>query len=113
MSAQKFEDRFRSAHELWSSGAWLFSAGVLLLYRPPYWPLMILAALALCGLRLRDVKRLYAFRASLSLSRLRTIKLNDLLIRSRRLRKEREILSLGRGFDWSQRHVETARQVLN
>jgi conjugal transfer pilus assembly protein TraD len=113
MSAQKFEDRFRSAHELWSSGAWLFSAGVLLLYRPPYWPLMILAALALCGLRLRDVKRLYAFRASLSLSRLRTIKLSDLLIRSRRLRKEREILSLGRGFDWSQRHVETARQVLN
>ncbi|MBS3912852.1 MAG: conjugative transfer system coupling protein TraD [Hydrogenophaga sp.] len=113
MSAQRFEDRFREAHELWAAAAWAFSVGVLLVYRPPYWPLMTIVVAGLALARLKAVKELYAFRASLSLSRLRTISLQKLILRSRRLRKDREILSLGRGFDWSQKHIETARQVLN
>ena len=113
MSARRFEDLFRDAHEVWGVGAWLMSATVLLIYRPPYWPALIALSIFIAWTRFKDVKKLFAFRASLSLSRLRTIPLIQLLKRARRLRQERGLLALGRGYSWTQEHVEIARQVLN
>lgn len=113
MSARRFEDLFRDAHEAWAALAWAGSAVVILLYRPPYWWALVMFSLGLAFHRLNDAKRLFAFRASLSLSRIRTISLKDLLLRAKRLKADRGLLALGRGFSWSQEHVEVALQVLN
>lgn len=113
MSARRFEDVFRDAYEVWAASAWAGAAVVLLIYRPPFWLLLVAFALVLAYVRISGAKKLFTFRSSLSLSRLRTIKLNDLLSRARRMREERGLLALGRGFAWSQVHVEIALQVLN
>ena len=112
MSARRYEDLFRRAYEGYAAIAWGAGAVFLLITRPPWWYLMAPVLLVLAILRALQVKRLWSFRLSLSLSRMRTITLADLMERSRKQRK-RGMLSLGRGFIWSQRHAEVAHQILN
>ena len=112
MSARRYEDLFRRAYEGYAVIAWGAGAVFLLITRPPWWYLMAPVLLVLAILRALQVKRLWNFRLSLSLSRMRTITLADLMGRSRKQRK-RGMLSLGRGFIWSQRHAEVANQILN
>lgn len=110
--ARRFEDLFRGAYEGYAAVAWTGGALLLCVTRPPWWYVMAPALLSLAVIRVVQVKRLWSFRLSLSLSRMRTITLPDLMERSRRQRK-RGVLSLGKGFIWSQRHAEIATQILN
>jgi len=112
MSARSYEDLFRRAYEAYAAIAWGAGAFFLLVTRPPWWYLMVPVLMALAITRLLQVRRLWSFRLSLSLSRMRTITLPGLMDRSRKQRK-RGMLSLGRGFVWSQRHAEIANQILN
>ena len=112
MSARRYEDLFRRAYEGYAVIAWSAGAVFLLISRPPWWYVMAPVLLLVAILRALQVKRLWSFRLSLSLSRMRTITLADLMERSRKQRK-RGMLSLGRGFIWSQRHAEVAHQILN
>lgn len=113
MSRRGYENKFRSSHELIAIGAWLFSMVVLVVARPPFWPLLVLFSGSMLYIRLEQIKRLWSFRAAISLIRMRTIKLKALLDRLDRLKKTRQILPLGRGFQWSQKHTEMAVEVLN
>lgn len=112
MSARRYEDLFRKAYEGYAAIGWVVGAFVLLLARPPWWYLLAPLALIFAASRTHQVRRLWSFRLSLSLSRIRTMTLQALMERSRRQRK-RGMLSLGRGFPWSQRHAEIANQILN
>lgn len=112
MSARRYEDLFRRAYEGYAAIAWVAGAVFLLITRPPWWYVMVPVLLLVAIARVLQVKRLWNFRLSLSLSRMRTITLADLMDRSRKQRK-RGMLSLGRGFIWSQRHAEVANQILN
>lgn len=110
--ARRFEDLFRGAYEGYAAVAWMGGALLLCMTRPPWWYVMAPALFLLAVIRVVQVKRLWSFRLSLSLSRMRTITLANLMDRSRRQRK-RGVLSLGKGFIWSQRHAEIATQILN
>lgn len=113
MSARKFEDLFRPAHEAGASIAWFAATVTLVLYRPPFWGLLVLLTLGMALLRASEVQKLWKFRASITLSRMRTIKLSELIARLNLLTKTRQILPIGVGFAWSQRHIEIANQILN
>lgn len=110
MSRRGYENKFRSSHELIAIGAWLFSMVVLVVAQPPFWPLLVLFSGSMLYIRLEQIKRLWSFRAAISLIRMRTIKLKALLDRLDRLKKTRQILPLGRGFQWSQKHTEIDRK---
>lgn len=113
MSRREYENKFRGAHETSAVIAWCFSVIVLVAYRPPFWPAMILISGAMVYTRFVQLKRLWSFRAAISLNRLRTIKLDDLLRRLDRLKKDRNLLPIGMGFRWTQRHAELAMEVFN
>lgn len=113
MSARRFEDMFRPAGEVWSVFGWASSVLTLLIARPPLWPILILIPVALMFTRINDVKKLMGFRAAISVARMRSLTLKDMLARSRNMRQKKELLSIGRGFTWGQSHIETAVQVLN
>lgn len=112
MSNRSYEDLFRKAYEGYAVVGWSVSIIVLLLARPPWWWLLVPFAALLAVVRAFQVRRLWRFRLSLSLSRMRTITLPELMERSRRQRKK-GLLSLGKGFIWSQRYAEIATQILN
>lgn len=113
MSARRFEDLFRPAHEGSAAIGWLVAAVVMVLYRPPYWWVLVPLLLGMSVLRASEVLKLWRFRASITLSRMRTIKLSELMARLKLLSKTRQILPIGMGFQWSQRHIEIANQILN
>jgi conjugal transfer pilus assembly protein TraD len=113
MSARKFEDMFRPAHEGAAFFGWIGSASVLLIYRPPFWAILVILSLALAALRANDVMGLWRFRLSISVSRMRSIKLSALVARLHRLRQTKQILPIGVGYTWSQRHAELANNILN
>ncbi|WP_234265105.1 conjugative transfer system coupling protein TraD [Hydrogenophaga sp. NFH-34] len=113
MSRREYENMFRGAHEVAAVFAWGFSILILVAYRPPFWPVMILASALLGIIRFQKIKEIWQFRASISLNRMRTISLDMMLQRLQRLTKMRQILPIGRGFKWSQRHAELAVEMLN
>lgn len=112
MSTRRFEDLFRKAYEGYAVVFWLTGAAVAIVYRPPWWYFMAPVLFFLAIARAGQVQKLWKFRLSLSLSRMRTITLPALMVRSRKQRK-RGMLSLGRGFIWSQKHAEISNQILN
>lgn len=113
MSARRFEDLFRPAHEGAAAIGWLTAAFVMIFYSPPYWWILTPMLAGMAVLRASEVIRLWKFRASITLSRMRTIKLSELMARLKLLSKTRQILPIGVGFQWSQRHIEIANQILN
>lgn len=113
MSTRQFENLFRPSQEASAVVVWAIATAGLVIYRPPYWWGIAIATLAMSCLRSLDVIRLWRFRASITLSRMRTIKLSRLVARLRRLQSTRQILPTGMGFPWSQRHAEIATQILN
>lgn len=112
MGTRSYEDLFRRGYEGYASIGWLAGSVVLLVMQPPWWWLMLLGTLAMAAFRTQQLKKLWAFRLALSLSRMRTITLPLLMSRSR-LQRKRGLLSLGRGFIWSQKHAEISTQILN
>lgn len=113
MSARPFEDLFRPAHEAVAAVSWFTSVVLILYFRPPMWPAFLLFCAGMTVVRTLDVVKIMQFRSAISLNRLRTIKLSELMFRLNRLKKERQILPTGVGFPWSQKHVEVALQILN
>lgn len=113
MSKRTYENMFRPAYEGAAAIAWGFSAFILVAYRPPFWQIMVLGVLAFAWTRAQTVKRLWAFRLAISTSRMRVIPLQGLLDRLERLRTKRQLLPIGVGFRWSQRHAEIAADILN
>ncbi|MCW5284985.1 hypothetical protein D8B29_00870 [Verminephrobacter eiseniae] len=109
---RKYEDLFRKAYEGYAAMAWGAGAVLLMVHRPPWWHLIVPVLVLLSVSRALQVKRLWSFRLALSLARGRTITLADLMQRSRFYCK-RGMLSLGRGYSWTQRHAEIADQILN
>lgn len=112
MGTRSYEDLFRRGYEGYAAIGWLAGSVVLVVMRPPWWWLMMLGTLAMAAARTQQLKKLWEFRLALSLSRMRTITLPLLMKRSRLYRK-RGLLSLGRGFIWSQKHAEISTQILN
>lgn len=110
--ARRYEDLFRHGYEGIASGFWLGGAVTVVMSRPPWWYLLAPALVGIGTFRALQVQRLWKFRLSLSLSRMRTITLANLVNRSRQQRKK-GMLSLGRGFSWSQRHAEISNQILD
>lgn len=113
MSKRSYENMFRPAFEGAAAIAWAASALVLIAYRPPFWELMAVGVGALAYLRATTVKRLWRFRLAVSTSRMRVISLSALLERLQRMKERRQLLPIGRGFKWSQRHAEVATEILN
>ena len=112
MSSRKYEDLFRRGYEGYAIVGWAVGTVALLVMRPPWWWLLILLTMVMAAMRVMQLKRLWSFRFALSLARMRTITLPLLMARSR-LQRKKGLLSLGRGFIWSQRHAEIATQILN
>ena len=108
-----YEDMFRPDHELIAVIGWVISIVMLVLLRPPFWYIIIIFSSFMLFLRMKELKRLWMFRLSLSVQRLRTILIDDLIEKSRFMRKKRKSLYLGRGFIWSQKHAEIADQIMN
>jgi|GEM_PF-855036 len=113
MSQRNYENMFRPAYEGSAVVAWIGSILILLAYRPPFWPLLCLVGIGMASTRAYAVRRLWSFRAAISMNRVRTIQLNDLIGRFYRLQKGRQILPLGMGFKWSQKHAEIANEIIN
>ena len=113
MSIQKFENMFRPANEGYAALAWFASAIGLMIYRPPFWPILVLAVVGVGVRRVFETRELWRLRISMTFVRARVIKLSNLIERMQRLKKKRQILSIGIGFQWTQKHVETAKQILN
>lgn len=112
MSVKQYENPFRPLSEAWAVSAWSLSIAVLLLYRPPFWFLLLVIPVAMLRYRFISMRKLLGFRFMLASNRIRTIALENMLSRSKKMAKER-ILSTGVGFQWSQRHAERAVQILN
>lgn len=112
VSSRKYEDLFRRGYEGYAIIGWAVGTVALLVMRPPWWWLLILLTMVMAAMRVMQLKRLWSFRFALSLARMRTITLPLLMARSR-LQRKKGLLSLGRGFIWSQRHAEIATQILN
>jgi len=108
-----FDNMFRPAYELVAVYAWMFSVGVLLVMRPPYWWALVFFSLLIANKRLSAVIDLWRFRYSISVARMRVISIRDLIQRSRRMRKDKQMLALGMGFAWSRKHAEIAIDILN
>lgn len=102
---------FRPAYELASTFGWLFGSVTLLIMRPPFWTVLLLFTVAMFIIRAISLRELWAFRISLTVHRIPSILVEDLLRISRRFRRERQSLYLGKGFVWGQRHAEIAKQI--
>lgn len=114
MSRREYENLFRGSHEVYAVAAWAFSVLVLVAFRPPFWFPLILFNVFMAYVRAKKIKQLWQFRAAISLIRMRTISLKDMLDRLDRLKsKPREILPIGMGFQWSQRYAELSVEMLN
>jgi conjugal transfer pilus assembly protein TraD len=110
---RNYEDMFRPSHETIAVCGWGFGTVMLLVLRPPFWYVGFLVALTMLLLRAVQLRKLWAFRMSLAVTRARTIPILDLIKKSRLMRTKRKSLYLGRGFVWGQKHAEIADQIAN
>lgn len=113
MSVKRYENPFRPAVEQWSILAWVLSVLVLVAVRPPFWAAMLLVPAYIIFMRWRELEVLLNFRLMITMNRIRSITLPDMIARSREMRRKKGLLSLGRGFAWTQRHAEQSVQILN
>lgn len=120
-----FNDMFRPVYETTASISWGVSSLAMGVFQPPLWPVLAVSALGLAGYRYKQAFDLYRFRASLSALRVEKISVEDALVISRRLlnppsnrkkkpgeQRDKGGFWLGRGFKWTQRHAEIARQIM-
>lgn len=108
---RNYADMFRPAYELPAVLAWSGGAVALVVMRPPFWILLLWFTLLMAVLRTKALRDLWGFRLSLTVHRMPAIAIDDLLRLSRRFRKERKSLYLGRGFVWGPREAEIAKQI--
>lgn len=108
-----YQDMFRPAYETPACAAWAGSAVALLATTPPGWPLFTLGALALTYMRGREALELYRFRASVSSLRVETLTSDEAVAISKtHLQGKTKFFWMGRGFRWTQRHAEIARNLM-
>ena len=112
-SVRNFEDMFRPSHEAMAVGGWSSSVILLIALRPPFWYVGLVIAIVMLVIRASQLKKLWAFRMSLAVTRGRTIHIAKLLEKSKTMRAKRQSLYLGRGFVWGQKHAEIAEQISN
>lgn len=108
---RQFQDMFRPNYEVVASLGWFVAAIYILAVRPPLWPAMFVAVLAIAARRAWQAAKLYEFRISLGVARVEKMKVADLIALSRSMQAKHKSFWLGRGFIWSQRHAETARHI--
>lgn len=109
---RQFQDMFRPNYDAVALGVWLFAVVGLVLLRPAGWPLFVAMALCMLVYRFRQAIDLYRFRISISSIRLTLMPVKDVIVKCRDILQKRNSFWLGSGFVWSQKHAETARQIV-
>src|SRR5450830_1033977 len=104
---------FRPTYEVASVVGWAVGLVMLVVLRPPFWPAVLPVFVGLMALRVLQAGQLWKFRLSLSVYRLATMSVRDVLLTSRDFRKKRKSLYIGRGFAWGQKHAEIAQQIMD
>lgn len=110
---RSYEDMFRPTYEVASVVGWAVGLVMLVVLRPPFWPAVLPVFVGLMALRVLQAGQLWKFRLSLSVYRLATMSVRDVLLTSRDFRKKRKSLYIGRGFAWGQKHAEIAQQIMD
>jgi conjugal transfer pilus assembly protein TraD len=108
---REYVDMFRPAYELPATIGWACGCLALMVLRPPFWPLLLAVAAIMMVVRARTLRDLWGFRLSLTVHRMPSILIEDLIRISRKFRKERASLYLGNGFAWGPREAEIAKQI--
>ncbi|WP_194725539.1 conjugative transfer system coupling protein TraD [Noviherbaspirillum malthae] len=108
-----YQDMFRPAYEAPACVAWAGSTIALLATTPPGWPLFALGSITLTYMRGREALELYRFRSSVSSLRVETLTSEEAVaISKRHLQEKTKFFWMGRGFRWTQRHAEIARNLM-
>ncbi len=109
---RNYEDMFRPTYEVYSVVGWAAGLFLLIILRPPFWPLVLPIFIGLMVLRAFQAGQLWKFRLSLSAYRMSVMSVRDLLLKSREMRAQKKSLYIGRGFSWGQKQAEIAQQII-
>ncbi|MCP1121510.1 conjugative transfer system coupling protein TraD [Robbsia andropogonis] len=109
---KNYTAHFRPIYEAWGLVSWLFVALSVPFSGMPYGWITALLALAAASLRGRQVWRALEFRFAISTKWLTKIGIAELLQAHASMRRAKDSMFLGVGFEWTQKHCQIAHEIM-
>ncbi|MFY9328824.1 MAG: conjugative transfer system coupling protein TraD [Georgfuchsia sp.] len=110
---REVKDLWRPVFEQYAALAWTSASVALMFASIPYH----LLAAGVCGafgiIRGRQALDLYRFRLAISGQRLSHVSVEEMLDRTRTALAKQKALWIGTGFGWTQKHTQTAKEILS
>ncbi|MEW5890941.1 MAG: conjugative transfer system coupling protein TraD [Pseudomonadota bacterium] len=110
---QRVKDMWRPVYEQWAALGWMGAVAGLMFAAVPFKPIVAGICGGLALVRARQALEMYRFRLAISGQYVLQTSVEDLLKQTDLALNKYQGLWLGRGFQWTQRHAQLSKEILD